>query len=96
MHTLFAQQRTAMNADRTWMGCLGNEWRMRAEAAGDPGPWRQRAILGGMRTHCPALCASNVIEHPADDDAVLVIDETGFLEQGKASGAATPVYRLSW
>src|SRR5258707_7652873 len=30
-----------------------------------------------------------VIEHLADDDAVLVIDETGFLKQGKAScGAA--------
>src|SRR5258705_9406501 len=26
-----------------------------------------------------------VIEHLADDDAVLVIDETGFLKQGKAS-----------
>ena len=26
-----------------------------------------------------------VIEHLADDDAVLVIDETGFLTQGKAS-----------
>jgi hypothetical protein len=26
-----------------------------------------------------------VIEHLADDDAVLVVDETGFLKQGKAS-----------
>ena len=26
-----------------------------------------------------------VVEHLADDDAVLVIDETGFLKQGKAS-----------
>ena len=32
-----------------------------------------------------------VIEHLADDDAVLVIDETGFLKQGKASCGVAPV-----
>src|ERR1019366_1203637 len=61
---------------------------MRAEAAGDPGPWRQQAILGrsdwdddGLRD----IVRDYVIEHLADDAAVLVIDETGFLKQGKAS-----------
>ena len=61
---------------------------MRAEAAGDPGPWRQQAILGRRDWDADALrdiVSDYVIEHLADDDAVLVIDETGFLKQGKAS-----------
>src|SRR6476646_7012794 len=61
---------------------------MRAEAAGDPGPWRQQAILGRGDWDADALrdiVRDYVIEHLADDDAVLVIDETGFLKQGKAS-----------
>ena len=73
-------------------GLLGEEQRktgwMRAEAAGDPGPWRQQAILGRRDWDADALrdiVRDYVIEHLADDDAVLVIDETGFLKQGKAS-----------
>ena len=61
---------------------------MRAEAAGDPGPWRQQAILGRRDWDADALrdiVRDYVIEHLADNDAVLVIDETGFLKQGKAS-----------
>ena len=61
---------------------------MRAEAAGDPGPWRQQAILGRRDWDADALrdiVRDYVIEHLADDDAVLVIDESGFLKQGKAS-----------
>src|SRR3954468_5465885 len=60
---------------------------MRAEAAGDPGPWRQQALLGRGRWDADALrdmAREYVIEHLADDDAVLVVDETGFL-QGKSS-----------
>ena len=54
----------------------------------DPGPWRQQAILGRGDWDADALrdiVHDYVIEHLADDDAVLVIDETGFLKQGKAS-----------
>lgn len=61
---------------------------MRAEAAGDPGSWRQQGILGRSDWDADALrdiVRDYVIEHLADDDAVLVIDETGFLKQGKAS-----------
>jgi len=61
---------------------------MRAEAAGDPGPWRQQAILGRRDWEADDLrdiVRDYVIEHLTDDDAVLVIDETGFLKQGKAS-----------
>jgi hypothetical protein len=58
---------------------------MRAEAAGDPGPWRQQAILDRRDWDADGLrdiVRDYVIEHLANDDAVLVIDETGFLKQG--------------
>jgi len=58
---------------------------MRAEAAGDPGPWRQQALLGRGRRDADALrdvVRDYVVEHLAAYDAVLVIDETGFLKQG--------------
>jgi len=61
---------------------------MRAEAAGDPGPWRQQAILGRGRWDADKLrdiVRGYALETLADDDAVLVIDETGFLKQGKSS-----------
>src|SRR6202795_564951 len=89
---LFKQERVAANAGLFLEGLLGDEQRktgwMRAEAAGDPGPWRQQAILGRSDWDADALrdiVRDYVIEHLADDDAVLVIDETGFLKKGKAS-----------
>src|SRR5271155_4023682 len=89
---LFRQERVATNAGLFLEGLLGDEQRktgwMRAEAAGDPGPWRQQAILGRRDWDADDLrdiVRDYVIEHLADDDAVLVIDETGFLKQGKAS-----------
>src|ERR1700693_5196384 len=89
---LFTQERVATNAGLFLEGLLGDEQRktgwMRAEAAGDPGPWRQQAILGRRDWDADALrdiVCDYVIEHLADDDAVLVVDETGFLKQGKAS-----------
>ena len=43
----------------SWTGLLGEERRktgwMRAEAAGDPGPWRQQAVLGRGRWDADAL-----------------------------------------
>ena len=53
-----------------------------------PGPWRQQAILGRGRWDADALrdiVRDYALETLADPDAVLVIDETGFLKQGKAS-----------
>src|ERR1043166_9831324 len=89
---LFTQERVATNAGLFLEGLLGDEQRKtgwkRAEAAGDPGPWRQQAILGRGDWDADALrdiVRVYVIEHLADDDAVVVIDETGFLKQGKAS-----------
>ena len=89
---LFTQARVASSASLFLDGLLGDERRktgwMRAEAAGDPGPWRQQALLGRSRWDADALrdiVRDYVVENLATDDAVLVIDETGFLKQGKAS-----------
>src|SRR3954453_5330238 len=89
---LFAAPSVAASAKAFLDGLLGGERRktgwMRAEAAGDPGPWRQQAILG--RTHWDAEALRDVVRDDAIEtlglpDAVLVIDETGFLKQGQAS-----------
>jgi SRSO17 transposase len=92
IRSLFTQERVAASAGLFLDGLLGDERRktgwMRAEAAGDPGPWRQQAILGRGRWDADALrdvVRDYVVESLAADDAVLVIDETGFLKQGKAS-----------
>src|SRR3954469_16071621 len=92
MRPLFTQERVAASAGLFLDGLLREERRktgwMRAEAAGDPGPWWQQAILGRGDWDADALrdiVRDYVIEHLADDDAVLVIDKTGFLKQGTAS-----------
>ena len=89
---LFTQERVAASVGAFVDGLLGPEQRktgwMRAEAAGDRGPWRQQAILGRGLWDADALrdvVRDYVMETLADDDAVLVIDETGFLKQGKQS-----------
>ena len=92
MRPLFTQERVAASAGRFLDGLLGPERRrtgwMRAEAAGDPGPWRQQAILGRGRWEADAprgVVRDHAVEVLADADAVLVVDETGFLKQGKSS-----------
>ena len=92
MRPLFTQERVAASAGAFLDGLLGAERRktgwMRAEAAGDPGPWRQQAVLGRGRWDADALrdvVRDYALETLADPDAVLVLDETGFLKQGKAS-----------
>jgi SRSO17 transposase len=88
----FAAPSVAASAEAFLDGLLGPERRktgwMRAEAAGDPGPWRQQAVLGRSHWDADALRDSvrdYAVETLASPDAVLVIDETGFLKQGKAS-----------
>lgn len=74
-------------------GLLGKErqktgW-MRAETARDPGPWRQQAILDcehwDAEDALRDIMRDFALETLADDDAVFVVDETGFLKQGKGS-----------
>ncbi|OUI97575.1 transposase, partial [Acetobacter orientalis] len=89
---LFTQKRVADSACSFLDVLIGNDPRktgwMRAEAAGDPGPWRQQALLGRGRWDADALrdiVRNYVIEHLGTDDGVLVVDETGFLKKGQAS-----------
>ena len=96
---LFTQERVAASAGLFLDGLLGDERRktgwMRAEAAGNPGPWRQQAILGRGRWEADPLrdvVRDYVVEHLAADDAVLVIDETGFLKQGRSSCGVSRQY----
>lgn len=99
MRGLFTQERVAASAGLFLDGLLGDERRktgwMRAEAAGDPGPWRQQALLGRGRWDADSLrdiVRDYVVETLAAADAVLVIDETGFLKQGKASCGVAQQY----
>jgi SRSO17 transposase len=92
LHGLFAHPSVAASAAVFLDGLLGPERRktgwMRAEAAGDPGPWRQQAVLGRSHWDADALCdlvRDYVVETLGSPAAVLVIDETGFLKQGKRS-----------
>ena len=79
---LFTQERVAASAGSFLDGLLGPERRktgwMRAEAAGDPGPWRQQAILGRARWDADALrdlVREYALETLADPKAVLVLDD---------------------
>ncbi len=79
---LFLQERMAQSAGLFLDALLGPERRktgwMRAEAAGDPGPWRQQAILGRARWDADALrdlVREYALETLADPKAVLVLDD---------------------
>jgi SRSO17 transposase len=99
MRPLFTQDRVAASAGQFLDGLLGDERRktgwMRAEAAGDIGPWRQQAILGRGLWDADALrdiVRDYALETLADPEAVLVIDETGFLKQGHSSCGVSRQY----
>jgi SRSO17 transposase len=92
LKSLFAHPAVAASAAAFLDGLLGPERRktgwMRAEAAGDPGPWRQQAVLGRSHWDADALrdmVREYALETLASPGAVLVLDETGFLKQGQGS-----------
>jgi SRSO17 transposase len=92
LKSLFAHPSIAASAAAFLDGLLGPERRktgwMRAEAAGDPGPWRQQAVLGRSHWDAEALrgmVRDYALETLASPGAVLVLDETGFLKQGQHS-----------
>ncbi len=92
LRPLFKHPSVADSAAAFLDGLLGPERRktgwMRAEAAGDPGPWRQQAVLGRSVWDAEALrdvVRDYEVETLASPAAVLVLDETGFLKQGRAS-----------
>src|ERR671913_2568765 len=78
---LFQQARMAQSAGLFLDALLRPERRktgwMRAEAAGDPGPWRQQALLGRALWNADALrdeVRTYVVETLSDPDAVLITD----------------------
>lgn len=90
MRPLFRRE-LAASAERFLDGLLGEERRktgwMGAEAAGDPGPWRQQAILG---RDWDADALRDIVRDYALGDAGRSgcgagDRRTGFLKQGKAS-----------
>jgi len=92
MCPLFEHASTASSACYFLDGLLGDEPRktgwMRAEAAGDKGPWRQQALLDRRVWNADALrdvVREYALETLTDKDAVFVIDETGFPKKGVKS-----------
>ena len=92
LKSLFAHPSVATSAAAFLDGLLGPERRktgwMRAEAAGDSGPWRQQAVLGRSYWDADGLrdmVRDYALETLTAPGAVLVIDETGFLKQGLRS-----------
>ena len=66
-----------------------------AEAAGDPTPDGMQAFLARVHWDADALrddLRAYVVEHLGDDDAVLVLDETGFLKKGTKSAGVHRQY----
>src|SRR5258708_35080959 len=79
---LFRQERVAISASQFLDGLLGNEPRktgwMRAEAAGDPGPWRQQAVLWGGGWDAGGvwgIVCGNGLGNLAGEEAGLVVDQ---------------------
>ncbi len=64
-----------------------NGWQL-AEHVGDATPDGMQRLLSQYRWHADLVrddLKSYVVEHLADADAVLVVDETGFLKKGDKS-----------
>jgi SRSO17 transposase len=64
-----------------------NSWQL-AEQAGDPGPHRFQHLLGRAVWQADEVrddLQAYVQEHLADSEAVLIVDETGFLKKGNHS-----------
>jgi SRSO17 transposase len=71
-----------------------NGWQL-AEAAGDRTPDGMQDFLGRMRWEAEAVrddLRAYVVEHLGDPDAVLVLDETGFVKKGEKSAGVQRQY----
>ncbi len=71
-----------------------NGWHL-AEAAGDCSPHGMQEFLARVHGDADALrddLRADVVEHLGDDDAVLVLDETGFLKKGTKSAGVHRQY----
>src|SRR4029453_1309356 len=88
----FARSEVRYRAQAYLRGLLGsverkNSWQL-AEAAGDATPYGLQHLLGRANWDADELrddLRRYVLERLGDDDAVLVVDETGFLKKGTES-----------
>src|SRR6266478_7250407 len=71
-----------------------NGWQV-AEAVGDTTPYGVQHLLGRARWDAEEVCkdlGAYVVEHLGDPQAVLVLDETGFLKKGRHSAGVARQY----
>src|SRR5215213_3583352 len=96
---LFVRAEPRQQAGRYLEGLLGpvkrkNGWQL-AEAIGDARPWRTQRVLSHVLWDEEAvrdLCREHVVERLGADDAVLVVDETGFVKKGERSAGVARQY----
>lgn len=95
----FVRREPRQQAGRYLEGLLGaverkNGWQL-AEAIGDARPWRTQRVLSHVLWDEEAardLCRDHVVERLGDPEAVLVVDETGFLKKGRHSAGVARQY----
>ncbi len=96
---LFVRSEPREQAGRYLEGLLGpvrrkNGWQL-AEQLGDARPWRTQRVLSHVLWNEEAardLCRDHAVERLGADDAVLVVDETGFLKKGERSAGVARQY----
>ena len=89
---LFVRAEPREQAGRYLEGLLGpverkNGWQL-AEHLGDARPWRTQRVLSHVLWDEEAardLCREHAVERLGAEDAVLVVDETGFVKKGRHS-----------
>lgn len=93
----FGRPAVRRRAQRSLAGLLGpidrkNGWQL-AEQAGEVTPDAMQRLVATARRDADAVrddLRQYVVEHRADDDAVLVVDETGFLKKWDKSVGVQP------
>jgi SRSO17 transposase len=96
---LFVRAEPRRQAGRYLEGLLGpverkNGWQL-AEAIGDARPWRTQRVLSHVLWDEDAardLCREHVVERLGAREAVLVVDETGFVKKGRHSAGVARQY----
>src|SRR3954466_4303938 len=96
---LFVRAAPRGQAGRYLEGLLGpverkNGWQL-AEAIGDARPWRTQRVLSHVLWDEEAardLCREHAVERLGAEDAVLVVDESGFVRGGRHSAGVARQY----